>query len=453
MRSAVLVAIACSLVSGLTAGADGTRTQPSLDRIVGPDFFGRRLVIKKLTAVDVGALAAAGRTPIGFEAALDGTPATLAVDASGKTLRAVLDEIITADTRYEWRDEDGVIVLRPRASWTDREDPLHRSVGPIRFDDVGVAEALRIAGALFGEELSRSQSDDLGDHQRFTLDIPPGTLLDALNGIVRAHGALAWGVEPFPPGPRAPGTVVSPFMVSLVRGGTGRAHGLGVHLDRAPQIPEQLDKWPAPRPPATGALLDRVVGPKPNGNPIIFHSVTDIADLAQAARLPLGLELAPQEEARAAIKAVTLTGLTVRDALNEMIARDARYEWREVDGVIVIRPLAAWTQPDHPLSRETGPVHLDKARLIDAITYQQSLIEPGLRSGREPDHDGDERRISVDLPNATHLALANAIAKSHGEVCWIYEELDGHQTEFFGGRRHQLSFRGPDGSGRGFAFR
>lgn len=453
MRSAVRAAIAFGLVAGLCAGAVGTEAQSSPDRIVGLDFFGKRLVIKKLTAADIGALAAAARTPMGFEAALDGAPPPLAVEASGKTLRAALDEIVAADTRYEWRDESGVFVLRPRAAWTDRDNPLHRNVGAIRFDDVGVAEALQLVVGLFGQELTRSQSDDLDDRHRFTLDLPPGTLIDALDGIVRAHGALAWGVEPFPPGPIAPGTVLSPFMVSLVRGATGRAHGVGVHLDRPATIPEQLERWPAPRPEAAGPLLDRLVGPKTDGSPVVLRTVADVAGLAYAARLALGLEMAPPDETRAPVDAATLTGLTVRDALSAVIARDPRYDWREVDGVIVIRPLTAWTQPDHPLSRETGPVRLDKATLIDAINYQQSLLEPGLRYGREPDRGADVPRITLALPNATHLTLANAIAKSHGDVCWIYEELDDRQTAFFGGRRHQLSFRARGGSGRGFAFR
>ena len=114
---------------------------------------------------------------------------------------------------------------------------------------------------------------------------------------------------------------------------------------------------------------------------------------------------------------------------------------------------AARTPMGFEAALDGGPVRLDKATLIDAINYQQSLLEPGLRYGREPDRGDDVPRITLALPNATHLTLANAIAKSHGDVCWIYEELDDRQTAFFGGRRHQLSFRARGGSGRGFAFR
>lgn len=227
MQRSVRRALAAGLIGGLSLGGVRTQAQSPLDGVVGPDFFGKPLVLEKLTAADIGALAAAARMPMGFEAAVTGGPVAVDVKASGKSVRAVLDAIVRADPRYEWREEGSVIVLRPAAAWTDRDDVLHRNVAAIRFDDVGIADAMAITVGLFGQTLHATQRNDLGDQKRFNLDLPPGTVIDALNGIVRAHGALAWGLEPFPPTPPAPGSVVSPFMVSLVSGRAGQAQGSG----------------------------------------------------------------------------------------------------------------------------------------------------------------------------------------------------------------------------------
>lgn len=42
-------------------------------------------------------------------------------------------------------------------------------------------------------------------------------------------------------------------------------------------------------------------------------------------------------------------GVPLRHALDAAVAKDRRYEWREMDGVVVVRPRAAWNDPRHPL--------------------------------------------------------------------------------------------------------
>lgn len=167
----------------------------------------------------------------------------------------------------------------------------------------------------------------------------------------------------------------------------------------------------------------------------------------------MGVELLPPGEPRPSGDGVTVTGLSLRDALTALMALDSRYEWREVDGVVVVRPLFAWTDPEHPLSRQTGAVRLDAVPLEDAIDFQQTLLEPGMKFSPARDRGLPVPRISVNLAGGTHLSLLVAMAKSHGELCWIYEDLNDADARFFGGRQHQLSFRSAAGAGHGFAFR
>jgi hypothetical protein len=68
-----------------------------------------------------------------------------------------------------------------------------------------------------------------------------------------------------------------------------------------------------------------------------FTARFDLKDLAFAAQIPIGVELLPGAEP--ASKGLRVTGLTVRDALIALMAVDPRYDWREFDGVIVVRPV------------------------------------------------------------------------------------------------------------------
>jgi hypothetical protein len=185
---------------------------------------------------------------------------------------------------------------------------------------------------------------------------------------------------------------------------------------------------------------------------MILHGIFDLADLAYAARVPLGIEIHPGPR-RWASDGVRVTGLTVRDALSALLLLDPDYEWREFDGVIVVRPVQAWGRSDHPLSREVAAAHLRSMTVTDAVHFEQALLEPGMTFTPEPDRGADIPRFSIDTPSGSLLLLLNAVARAHGELCWIYEELNGRDTAFFGGRSHQVTIRVPAGGGGGFAFR
>lgn len=63
----------------------------------------------------------------------------------------------------------------------------------------------------------------------------------------------------------------------------------------------------------------------------------------------------------------------------------------------------------------------------------------------------DTRRFSVDVARSTALDVLKAIARSHGELCWAWEEMTEEGRRFFGGRRYQLTFSVLRGGAHGFA--
>lgn len=92
-------------------------------------------------------------------------------------------------------------------------------------------------------------------------------------------------------------------------------------------------------------------------------------------------------------------GVTLRQALDAVVAKDRRYSWREVNGVVVVRPVAAWRDPEHPLLRRVPAV--------------------GLRQ----DAEGDEllaalRHPSLDFAGGTLFELLNAAVRANGRMQW-----------------------------------
>ena len=71
-------------------------------------------------------------------------------------------------------------------------------------------------------------------------------------------------------------------------------------------------------------------------------------------------------------------GVTLRQALDAVITKDRRYAWRMLDGVVVVRPVAAWNDATHPLD-ETLLNRLDamvrtRARSHWVLASERSLV-------------------------------------------------------------------------------
>jgi hypothetical protein len=175
--------------------ASSVLSQSVLDRVVGP-FREQPLT---LTVHPFGSfipqLAEAAGVPMGFEMApieRDAGPPPR-IPATGKRLRDVLDAIVSADPRYEWREDAGVIVVRPVIAWTSTAGTLDIPVGPVTLEQATRDDALHVLAQIFG---AVSGEPPLRNIRRFSLDVPAETpLLQFLNAVVRAHGNLCWTVD------------------------------------------------------------------------------------------------------------------------------------------------------------------------------------------------------------------------------------------------------------------
>jgi hypothetical protein len=123
---------------------------------------------------------------------------------------------------------------------------------------------------------------------------------------------------------------------------------------------------------AQEALLDRPVGADHLGPPVVWapeaigHGLW-ARRIAQGARVPVIFEAAPLMPFTGLPTRVDLTGLTVRQALDALVATDPRYAWRQFGRTVVIRPAAAWDDASHPLHRRAGIETDDNQPLAEAV--------------------------------------------------------------------------------------
>ena len=109
-------------------------------------------------------------------------------DMSGETtltVRQVLDRLIELSPDFRWSDMDGVAVVRPRSSWNDSTDALNTRLASFHFANTTVGETLAAILRL------PARSSRL-DRKTFDVAFEGGTMVEALNALVRARGDVGW---------------------------------------------------------------------------------------------------------------------------------------------------------------------------------------------------------------------------------------------------------------------
>jgi hypothetical protein len=416
--------------------------QPALDKRIGLNEFGAPIVVTAIEANLLGVVARAAGVPMGIEVATGATHGTASKTLTGLTVRAALDVITAVDPRYEWREMNGVIVLRSPDAWNRSNHPLDAPVEPLHLGNLRGRNALSIIAAVLGGPQYRDVQ--LGDTKRFSLHFAGGTVLELLNAVTSAHGRLAWAFA-------ASGTRASifPFVVTLFSGFSGAGCGVPGH---PPEQPLDLSTYLDPPTFAAGgssAVLDRIVGNGPNDGTLVVNGPypAAVSDLAKATKVPMGIELLGPGDHPVTGK-ITATGRTLRDVLTAMVLIDPRYDWREMDGVVVIRPVVAWNDPESLFFRLVAPVQMRAVALQQAVERLAREVGYGYPLGGIP----AGKRLTLDLPQGTLLDLANAILRTHGELTWTLEpesSSDGSPMNY----PYRLTFGVMGGGGLGFGAR
>jgi hypothetical protein len=148
------------------------------------------------------------------------------IDLLGLTVEEALNTLVKLDPRYAWQESEGVIMLRPVAAWVDNKHFVHEPIGPIQFENKAMPAALDLLRPIIGRK-----SDGLGlpagntphSWQEFSVHLAVMSGLEALNGVVRAHGNLHWELSYCQPERRREYATL--FFWTSDRGGIGTASG------------------------------------------------------------------------------------------------------------------------------------------------------------------------------------------------------------------------------------
>ncbi|MBI2222187.1 MAG: hypothetical protein HYU53_13390 [Acidobacteria bacterium] len=169
--------------------------------------------------------------------------------------------------------------------------------------------------------------------------------------------------------------------------------------------------------------------------------------LSRVARVSTGFEEALDPPVDSRLRdSVDLRGMTVRQALDTLIALDPRYEWREVFGVVTMRSRAAWDDCNHFLNRQ---VAFERQALTTASVSRAllHLIDPTVpeRPSREPPGPAP-KLFSLEVTNGTLLEVFN-VAATKGQLFWSIT----YGAEESEGRWIELSLESLDGPRVGWA--
>jgi hypothetical protein len=404
--------------------ASSVLSQSVLDRVVGPY---RELPLTLTTEdpfLQIPRLSEAVGVPMGFEKAprQQGSAETRHIQATSRRLRDVLDDIIKIDPRYEWREDAGVVVIRPVDAW-NRPSVLDTLLGPVTLENATSDDADHVVHQVFS--LANDEEPRLRNIKRFSVDVPADTpLLQFVNAVVRAHGSLSWTLDPLLvlPAVVCLGCVKpSPmFMLTFIGEPVSVGHGL---LLNATIQPGPYTVHRAPLGTATTGIpaLDHIIGEP--GRPLKIVTITQLSQVARAAGVPMGLQLATRNRSikLRPFEPVDVSGMVLRDALELIRTGDPQFEWREMNGVIVFRPVESWSDPQDPLARPTSAVAFKDVPIGVAL-------QPVLSTVGHPDPPRgfqDKKRVSIELPPGTLLDLLNATVRAHGELSWGWGNV-GH---------------------------
>jgi hypothetical protein len=135
-------------------------------------------------------LARASGVPIVFEVDIQAATLTHPVNVTGSTVRDVLNFFVQAYPSYEWKENGGVAVIRPRAEWSDPTCFFNRPLPSAAMTDVTAHDVFQYAVQhVWGiEKPSGSQEPD---PHLFSVS-PQGTVIDLLIAAARARGDMVW---------------------------------------------------------------------------------------------------------------------------------------------------------------------------------------------------------------------------------------------------------------------
>jgi hypothetical protein len=116
-----------------------------------------------------------------------------------------------------------------------------------------------------------------------------------------------------------------------------------------------------------------------------------------------------------------LKEMSTRQAFDHLMTLMPMYSWKEMDGVIVVRPKAAWDNPEDLLNLPTRPFETTNEPLDDVLHILLQAVTPSVfsphRDARRP-QASFYRPVAVAFPGGTMLEAVNAVVRARPAAFW-----------------------------------
>lgn len=157
--------------------------------------------------------------------------------------------------------------------------------------------------------------------------------------------------------------------------------------------------------------------------PVAACTVPDLtAFVAKALDVPAGVEYLPgrcdyKSPRPQPAEEVPLVGRTFHDILDLLVKADPRFYWTESDGVVIMRPMAAWSARDHFLHRSVERLELKEQNMGAALDVL--LPSPHGNSGTgEKLMATDPTLLTLTVTARSLVESLEAVVRTHKHARW-----------------------------------
>lgn len=115
------------------------------------------------------------------------------------------------------------------------------------------------------------------------------------------------------------------------------------------------------------------------------------------------------------------TSTTVARVLDQLMMLAPEYRWADMDGVAVIRPVAAWADAADILNGRVAPFHLANATVSDTLDMLLRTPRPGDSGFNHLNFNKPPFAMTFD--GGTMVEAFNALVRSSGNAGWMARVL------------------------------
>jgi hypothetical protein len=169
------------------------------------------------------------------------------------------------------------------------------------------------------------------------------------------------------------------------------------------------------------------------------HVGTTLDQMARKTQVPVGFEptgdcwFSPRSRS-AGGHSETLKEMTVRQSFDYIVALMPGYAWRDVGGVVVVRPRTAWNDANDLLNFSTKPFEVAGASPVEALHRMLLATTPSLFHEFPEQHDhvtewpDGSAPVNVTFAGGTVLDALSAIVRGRGNLQWQLGYANGRAT-------------------------